>query len=69
VTAIDDLIDQLKDGEWHNLQDLAKSLKLTPKNLNEIIQFLKNLDLIKLDKTQQKTQLNTDLKQLITQEA
>ncbi len=69
MTAVDDLIDQLKDGEWHNLQDLAKNLNLTPKNLNEIIQFLQNLDLIKLDKTQQKTQINTDLKQLITREA
>ncbi|NIM45385.1 MAG: hypothetical protein GTO54_07120 [Nitrososphaeria archaeon] len=65
MTAIDSVVDQLNDGEWHNLQDLAKDLKLTPEKLQQIIQFLRNLELIELDEKQQEAQMNTDLKQLI----
>ena len=68
MSAIDNVVDRLKDGEWHNLQDLAKNLKLNQQKLHEIIQFLLGLDLIKLDEKQQKAQINTDLKQLITLE-
>jgi len=66
MSAIDDVVDLLKNGEWHSLQDLSKDLKLTPEKLQQIIQFLKSLDLIKLDEKQQKAQINTELKQLIT---
>ena len=65
MSAIDDVVDLLKNGEWHNLQDLSKDLKLTPEKLQQIIQFLKSLDLIKLDEKQQRAQINTELKQLI----
>ena len=65
MSAIDDVVELLRDGEWHNLQDLANDLKLTPEKLQQIIQFLKSLELIELDKQQQKTQINKDLKQLI----
>jgi len=65
MSAIDDVVELLRDGEWHNLQDLSKDLKLTPEKLQQIIQFLKSLELIKLDKKQQKAQINTDVKQLI----
>jgi DNA-binding IclR family transcriptional regulator len=65
MSAIDDVVDLLKNGEWHNLQDLAENLKLDEEKLQRIIQFLKSLDLIKLDEKQQRAQINTELKQLI----
>ena len=68
MSAIDEVVELLKDGEWHNFQDLGKNLKLSQQKLHEIIQFLLSLDLIKLDEKQQKAQVNTDLKQLITLE-
>ena len=68
MSTIDDVVDLLKDGEWHNLKDLAKNLKLTQKKLQQIIQFLKTLDLIKLDEKQEKALINPELKQLITLE-
>jgi hypothetical protein len=68
MSAIDDVVDILEDEEWHSLNDIAKDLKLTQQRLHEIIQFLLSLDLIKLDEKQQKAQVNTDLKQLITLE-
>ena len=69
MSAIDDVVDLLKDGEWHNLKDLAKDLKLNQEKLQQIIRFLKNLDLIKIDEKQQKAIISTDLKQLIALEA
>jgi DNA-binding IclR family transcriptional regulator len=65
MSAIDDVVDLLKNGEWHNLQDLAENLKLDEEKLQRIIQFLKSLDLIKLDEKQRRAQINTELKQLI----
>ena len=65
MSAIDEVVDLLKDGKWHPLKDLAKNLKLTQENLQQIIQFLKNLDLIKLGTKQQQALINLDLKQLI----
>ena len=68
MSAIDDVVDLLKDGEWHNLKDLAKNLKLNQEKLQQIIRFLKNLDLIKIDEKQEKALINLDLKQLISLE-
>jgi DNA-binding IclR family transcriptional regulator len=65
MSAIDEVVDLLKNGEWHNLQDLAENLKLDEEKLQRIIQFLKSLDLIKLDEKQRRAQINTELKQLI----
>jgi len=65
MSAIDDVVDLLKNGEWHNLQDLAENLKLDEEKLQRIIRFLKSLDLIKLDEKQRRAQINTELKQLI----
>ena len=65
MSTIDDVVELLRDGEWRNLQDLAKDLKLPPEKLQQIIQFLKNLEFIKLDEEQQKAQIDTDLKQLM----
>ena len=65
MSTIDDVVELLRDGEWRNLQDLAKDLKLNPEKLQQIIQFLKNLEFIKLDEEQQKAQIDTDLKQLM----
>ena len=66
MSAVDEVVELLEDGEWHNLKDLAKNLKLNQQKLQRIIQFLLSLELIELDKQQQKAQINTDLKQLIT---
>jgi len=68
MSTIDEVVELLKDGEWHNFQDLARNLKLNQQKLREIIQFLLSLDLIKLDEKQQKARINTDLRQLITLE-
>ena len=68
MSAIDDIVDLLKDGEWHNLKDLAKNLKLNQEKLQKIIQFLKNLDLIKLDEKHEKALINPHLKRLIALE-
>ena len=65
MSAIDDVVDLLKNGEWHNLQDLAENLKLDEEKLQRIIRFLKSLDLLKLDEKQRRAQINTELKQLI----
>ena len=68
MSAIDKVVELLKDGEWHNFQDLARNLKLNQQKLREIIQFLLSLDLIKLDERQQKAQVSTDLRQLMSLE-
>ena len=66
MSAIDEVVELLKDGKWHSLQGLAKNLRLDQQKLHEIVQFLLSLELLKLDEKERKAQINTDLKQLIT---
>ena len=66
MSILDDVVDLLKDGEWHNLKDVAKNLKLTQQELQEILRFLKNLDLVKLDEKQKKALMTSVLKELIS---
>ena len=68
MSAIDEVVELLKDGEWHHFQDLATNLKLNQQKLREIIQFLLSLDLIKLDKKRQRARVSTDLRQLMSLE-
>jgi len=68
MSILDDVVDLLKDGEWHNLKDVAKNLKLTQQELQEILRFLKNLDLVKLDEKQKKALMTSVLKELISLE-
>ncbi len=67
MSVIDQVVHQLRDGEWHALQNLAKTLDLTQPKLRKIIQFLQDLELIRRDK-KQRIRIKPDLKPLTTPE-
>jgi len=68
MSILDDVVDLLKDGEWHNLKDVAKNLELTQQELQQILQFLIKLDLVNLDEKQEKALMTSVLKELISLE-
>ena len=65
MSAIDDVVELLKDGKWHNLKELAKNLQIEQQKLKQIIRFLKNSGFIRLDKKQEKALISSDLKKTI----
>jgi Mn-dependent DtxR family transcriptional regulator len=69
MSILDDVVDLFKDGEWHSLKDVAKNLKLTQQELQEILRFLKSLGLVKLDEKQEKGLMTSVLRELISIEA
>jgi len=69
MSILDDVVDLFKDGEWHRLKDVAKNLRLTRQELQEILRFLKSLDLVKLDEKQEKALMTSVLRELISIEA
>lgn len=68
MSILDDVVDLLKDGEWHDLKDVAKNLELTQQELQQILQFLIRLDLVNLDEKQEKALMTSVLKELISLE-
>jgi DNA-binding IclR family transcriptional regulator len=57
MSAIDEFLWLLKDGEWHNLEEITEKLAL-PKNKAELaVSFLAEYDFIQLDKNTEKVKL------------
>lgn len=66
MSILDEVVDLLKDGEWHDLKDVAINLELTQQELQQILQFLIKLDLVNLDEKQEKALMTSVLKELIS---
>ena len=49
MTAIDDVLWLLKDGNWHNIEEITKNIALTKPKTEMVISFLEEYDFIQLN--------------------
>lgn len=68
MTKLDTLLAILENGEWRNLEEIARKLKINPKNLEETLKFLSEHDLIKYEEETQKAKINQAWKTLFVTE-
>ncbi len=55
--VIDEILERLKDGEWHPLEEITTKISLTQFGAQTITSFLANQDFIEFNKEQRKLRL------------
>ncbi|UCE43610.1 MAG: hypothetical protein JSV57_04430 [Candidatus Bathyarchaeota archaeon] len=68
MSAIDDVIELLEDGKWRTFEDIANNLQMEQQKVQQIVRFLEDLTLLKLDKKRKKASIDLDLKELMALE-
>ena len=62
------LIELLKDGKWHSLEEIAEKTETTPEKLEELLETLSEYQLIRYDKELKAAKLNLTWKKLEVEE-
>ena len=57
MSAIEEILELLKDGKWHDLNEIIKETRLTRSRLEKITNFLAEYNFIQLDKEAQKARV------------
>jgi len=58
----------LKDGEWHNINELSDTLKTSSQKLTEFSEFLEEKKLIKYDRNTNRIKIENEWKPLLPTE-
>ncbi len=58
LLAIDAVLGLLKDGKWHDLEEITKKTALPEFRVEIIVSFLSDYDFIKFNKKSRKAKLN-----------
>jgi len=61
LPQIDEILDVLKNGKWHDLKEISEKTKLHELKVELLANFLAEYDFIELDKKEHKTRLKTPL--------
>lgn len=65
MLAIDVVLRLLKDGEWHDMEGIAKRLALQEFRVEMIVSFLSDYGFIEFDKKGRKVKLNSLTREFI----
>jgi len=68
VAALDRILEHLKDGKRHTLEEITKALNLNGETVLEVIQFLADYGFAILDEKRGQTVLDPKIKRLIQEE-
>ena len=68
MSKIAAFLELLKDSRWHEKTELQKSLELDDQKTQEIMAFLSEYNLVKIDSENEKIRLNRDFKKLLIQQ-
>lgn len=65
MPIIDDILHVLKNGEWHNLEEISQKARLSKSKIELITNFLAEYNFIELDKKEERTRLTPPLSNFI----
>ena len=65
MPTIDDVIMLLKDGEWHDIQEVTEHVALTKSKAEMVISFLGEYDFIQQKENNKKIRLQTSMLEFI----
>ena len=65
LPIIDYVFDALKNGEWHNLNEISEKTRLPKLKIELLTSFLAEYDFVEVDKKEQKTRLTPPLLRFI----
>jgi len=61
MPQIDEILDVLKNGKWHDLKEISQKMQLQQLKVELLTNFLAEYDFIELDKKKHKTRLTPPL--------
>jgi len=61
LLAIDEILDLLKNGEWHGIKEIADKVQLREFKAELITSFLAEYDFLELDKKERKIKLSPQM--------
>ena len=61
LLAIDEILDLLKNGEWHGIEEVADKIRLHNSKVELITSFLAEYDFLQFDKKERKIKLSPQL--------
>jgi DNA-binding IclR family transcriptional regulator len=61
LPQIDEILDVLKNGKWHDLKEISEKTQLHGLEVELLTNFLAEYDFIKLNKKENKTRLTSSL--------
>lgn len=67
TSKIAKILERLKDGEWHSLKEIQQEIKLMEYQIQQIITFLKEYDLIIVDERENKVKIKKFVQRFLTQ--
>lgn len=65
VSKLSLVLEVLKDGEWHAIEELQHQARLKENQVHEIAAFLNEYDLATTDKGKKKVKINNDFRELL----
>lgn len=68
MSKLDEFLELLKDGAWHNLTGIAEILKLTPDKLERTAEILTKQDLIRYIPKAKKVKISPEWVALLTEQ-
>ncbi len=67
MTKIEWALDLLDDGHWHSIDSLRRNIDFSDFEINELVTFLSDYELVVLDPEGLKVKLNSDFRKLVPQ--
>jgi DNA-binding IclR family transcriptional regulator len=65
MSAIDDILWLLKDGKWHNVEDITQSVALPKSKAETVISFLGEYNFIQLNENVKKIKIQPSMLEFI----
>jgi len=65
LSQIDEILDALKNGKWHDLKEISEEKRLHQNTVKLLTDFLAHYDFIELNKKEQKTKLTPPLRDFL----
>ena len=67
MSAFDEILFLLKDGNWHNINEIEKKIPTSKANIEKIIDFLNEYEFVNLNVKTKKVKIQNTILELINE--
>ena len=66
MSSLDKILEPMKDGEWHTLEELNRRVGLSEGKLQEIVRFFADYNFVQLDEKHGRARLTPPIRTFLT---
>jgi alpha-tubulin suppressor-like RCC1 family protein len=67
ASKITEILDLLNDGEWHKIREIEEKMRLEEKDIQQIVDFLKEYNFIVLEETKKAIKIEEKTRRFLVQ--